>query len=222
MGFSGGAGYALATAYVAPDRVTVAHLGGGMGSLAGDGWHGVAWLPRRLIFSLAAHAPAVAGPPLAGMLRLLARGIRKRLDSPAEAAIWFFTGSDRGPQVAAIAEYVRTSTPEDLRDELADYAAATAATDAIVGDLAAYARPWPFALESIATPVAIWHGRADPAVPVRFAERAARELPTRGRTCSTPRATSCSTPTPMLSPRPSAGTQPDKSQSSRPDADDCL
>ena len=46
----------------------------------------------------------------------------------------------------------------------------------IVGDLAAYARPWPFALESIATPVEIWHGRADPAVPVRFAERAARDL----------------------------------------------
>jgi pimeloyl-ACP methyl ester carboxylesterase len=176
VGFSGGAGYALATAHAAPDQVTVVHLGGGMGSLAGDGWHGGAWLPRWLVFDLAAHAPRVAGPPLAGLLRLLARGIRTRLDTPAEAAIWFFTGSDRGAQVAAIAEYVRTSPPEDLRGELADYAAGTAATRAIVDDLAAYARPWPFALGDIATPVEIWHGRDDPAVPVRFAERAAREL----------------------------------------------
>jgi pimeloyl-ACP methyl ester carboxylesterase len=45
-----------------------------------------------------------------------------------------------------------------------------------MADLAAYVRPWPYELSSISTPVEIWHGRTDPAVPVRFAERAAGNL----------------------------------------------
>src|SRR5690348_2952515 len=37
VGFSGGAAYSLATAHAAPERVTVVHVGGGIGSLAGEG-----------------------------------------------------------------------------------------------------------------------------------------------------------------------------------------
>ena len=37
VGFSGGAGYALACAHVSAGRVTVVHVGGGLASLAGDG-----------------------------------------------------------------------------------------------------------------------------------------------------------------------------------------
>lgn len=177
VGFSGGAGYALATAHAAPEMVSVVQLGGGMGSLSGDGWQGFAWLPRRLVFGLIAHAPALSAPLLSRMLGRLARGIRDRLDSPADAAIWFFTGSDRGAQTAAIAAYVRQSAPDDLQGELRDYAAGTGATRAIMDDLRAYARPWPFDLATMTTPVEIWHGRDDPAVPVRFAERAASALP---------------------------------------------
>ena len=175
VGFSGGAGYALATAHVAPDQVTVVHLGGGIGSLAGDAGQDLPWL-RRLAFRLIARAPRVSGPLLAGVFRLLRRGLVKRLDSPVEAALWFFKGPAQGAQIAAVAEYVRTSAPEDLRSELSDFAAGTRATRAIVNDLVAYVRPWPFELSSLSTPVEIWHGRDDPAAPVSFAERTASEL----------------------------------------------
>jgi pimeloyl-ACP methyl ester carboxylesterase len=176
VGFSGGAGYALACAHVSAGRVTVVHVGGGLGSLAGDGLRDLD-RPRRLLFKLVARAPVVSKPLLAGGFRLLRRGLRKRLDSPAEAARWFFAGPAKGAQVEAIDEYVRTSTPEDLRRELSDYAEGTRATGAIVNDVAAYLRPWPFDLSSLSTPVEIWHGRDDPAAPIAAAERLASRLP---------------------------------------------
>lgn len=176
VGFSGGAGYALATAHVAPDPVTVVHVGGGIGPLAGEGWQ-VLPRPRRLGFRLVTGAPAVSAPMLGGVFRLLRRRLRKRLDSPANAALWLFEGPAKGAQIDAVAEYVRSSPPEELRAELADYAEGTKATKAAVADLVAYARPWPFELRSVSARVELWHGRDDPAAPVAFAERAAAELP---------------------------------------------
>ncbi len=175
VGFSGGAGYALATAHVSPDQVTVVHIGGGIGSLAGDGWRDLAW-PRRLSFKLIANVPVVSRPLLAGVFRLLRRSLRKRLDSPAEATLWFFKGPAQGAQIAAIADYVRTCTPEELRSDLNDWAAGTRATSAIINDLAGYVRPWPFELSKLSTRVEIWHGRDDPAAPISFAQRTAAEL----------------------------------------------
>lgn len=176
VGFSGGAGYALTTAHVAPDQVTVVHVGGGIGSLAGDGWQDLPWL-RRLPFKLIARAPRVSAVLLGGVFVLFRRGLRKRLDSPADAALWFFEGPAQGAQIAAIARYVQASTPGELRGELCDWAAGTKARSATVNDLVSYTRPWPFELNSLSTRVEIWHGRADAAAPVAFAERTASELP---------------------------------------------
>ena len=176
VAFSGGAGYALATASLAPERVTVVHIGGGIGSLAGVAGKDLP-LPRRLMFKLVAGVPAVFGPVLAGGFRLLRRGIAKRLDAPAEAATWFFKGPAQGAQIAAVAEYIRITAPDDLRDELSDFAEGTRATRAIVDDLKAYVRPWPFDLSTLTTRVELWHGRNDPAAPIAFAERMASDLP---------------------------------------------
>jgi pimeloyl-ACP methyl ester carboxylesterase len=176
VGFSGGAAYALATAYVAPERVTVVHVGGGVGSLAGDRGKVLPW-PRRAPFLLGARAPRVAAPVVGGGMRLFRRAIEKRLDSPKEAAAWFFEGPAQGAQIEAVARYVDATPPDELRDDLRDHARATASTQAILADLTAYARPWPFELADIAAPVEIWHGVADPAAPFAFAERAAAELP---------------------------------------------
>ncbi len=114
---------------------------------------------------------------LGGVFRLLRRSLRKRLDSPAKAALWLFKGPAQGAQIAAVAEYVRISAPEDLQRELSDYAEGMSATRAIVTDLLAYVRPWPFELSSLATRVEIWHGLDDPAAPVSFAKRTASALP---------------------------------------------
>ncbi len=176
VGFSGGAAYALATAHVAPERVTVVHIGGGVGSLAGEGGKALPW-PRRAPFLLAARAPWAVGPLVGGGMRLFRRAIERRLDSPVDAAAWFFKGPARGAQIDAVARYIEATPPDDLRDDLRDHARATASTRAILADLVAYGSTWPFALDSVSAPVEIWHGRKDPAAPFAFAERAASELP---------------------------------------------
>jgi len=176
VGFSGGAGYALATAHLAQDRVTVAHVGGGVGALAGDAGKSLPW-SRRAPFLLAARAPRAVEPVVAGGMRLFRRAIEKRLDAPVEAAEWFFKGPAQGAQIGAVADYVQATPPEDLRADLADHARGVASTRAIIADLVAYGRPWPFDLRTVDVPVEIWHGRNDPAAPFAFAERAAAELP---------------------------------------------
>ncbi len=176
VGFSGGAGYALATASVAADRVTVVHIGGGLCSLAGEAGRDLPWR-RRLPLKCIAGAPVIFAPLVAGAFRLFRRDLARRLDSPAEAATWFFKGPARGAQISAVAQYVRTTAPEDLRDDLTDHAAGTRATRAIVDDLRAYVTAWPFDLSALTARVELWHGRNDPVVPVVFAERMASELP---------------------------------------------
>lgn len=129
------------------------------------------------MFKLVTGLPMVFGPILGVGFRLLRRGIENRLDSPREAATWFFKGPARGAQIAAVADYIRTTAPEDLREELSDYAQGTRATRAILDDMTAYVRPWPFDEARVAARVAIWHGRDDPAAPIVLAERLASELP---------------------------------------------
>jgi pimeloyl-ACP methyl ester carboxylesterase len=176
VGFSGGAAFALAAAHTAGPRATVVHLGGGLGSLADGGW---ADLPRgrRIGFRLVARAPAIARPLLGGAFALLRRGLRKRLDSPADAARWFFEGPARGAQVEAVEEYVRRTPPEELRQELADFAEGTRALDAVVADVRAIVGRWPFEFATVTTPVEIWHGLDDPAAPAAGARRLAAGLP---------------------------------------------
>jgi pimeloyl-ACP methyl ester carboxylesterase len=176
VGFSGGAPYALAAAHLAPAEVTVAHLGGGICSLADAADYGLAWW-RRLVFGLTAWAPVVSVPLLGFMLGRVGRKLQGRLGAPDEAALELFEGAARGAQIAAVIEYVQSSDAEELRSEISDYIAATGATKAVVADMVAVARPWPFELDSVATPVEIWHGRDDPAVPVGFAEAMAASLP---------------------------------------------
>lgn len=174
VGFSGGAGYALTAAAVAPDRVTVAHLCGGLA--AGSGGE----LPRarRLAFRGAAQMPWLLRPLLAGALRLNLRGLDKRLADPRAAARWFFEGPAKGAQIDAIDAYVEASDPSDLEAQLRDMARALRASHAVVSDIAAYGGDWPFDVSAVQAPVELWHGDADPAVPIGQARRLAASLPT--------------------------------------------
>lgn len=176
VGFSGGAAFALAVAWLATERVTVVHIGGGIGPIAGEAAGDLPW-QRRVPFRLASSAPWLVGPLLGPVFALLRRGVDKRIDRPREAARWFFDGPARGAQVPALASYIESTPADELRDELRDFAKATQATRAIVDDLTAYTLPWPLQLNNINTPVELWHGRDDPAAPVGSAERIAAALP---------------------------------------------
>jgi pimeloyl-ACP methyl ester carboxylesterase len=176
VGFSSGGGYAVATAHVLPDRVTVVHLGGAMGSTGDAASYGISW-GRRLLFGVVGRAPALSAPLLAGMLRLNTWELRRWLEFPDGAALALFRGPARGAQVAAVADYVRSRTPDELRIEMSDYLAGTGATQAVVDDVLAMGRPWQFDLSAIAAPVELWQGRDDPAVPTAYAEGLASDLP---------------------------------------------
>ncbi|HET7428776.1 MAG TPA: alpha/beta fold hydrolase, partial [Gaiellales bacterium] len=142
-GFSGGGGYALALGRLARDRATVIHLGGTIGSLA-DAPAGVGW-PRRLMFRSVAGAPMLARPLLSLAYRHVARRMQSKLSgSAAEAARYLFDGPARGAQIEAVERYIATSDPDDLAQEIADYTSAMQATGAVIADVKAYARRWPF------------------------------------------------------------------------------
>lgn len=172
--FSGGACWALALARLAPDEVTVVHVGGGLGSLASAG-PDVLGRGRRLMFR--AGATPVVGPLVIGAPMKLMRVVvgRRLATSGAAAAEAIYAGAARGAQVDAVAAYIRDTPPEELSRELGDHLAAGSARG-VVDDIRAYVRPWPFELRELTTPIEIWHGLDDPAVPAGFARAAAEEL----------------------------------------------
>jgi pimeloyl-ACP methyl ester carboxylesterase len=173
--FSAGASYALALAWLAPDEVTVTHVGGGVGPLAQTGTD-VLGRGRRLLFR-AATTPLVSPVVLGGSMGLLRVIVRRRFaESPAAAAQELYLDPSRGTQVDAVAAYIRDLPPQQLREEIADHIAATACRAGILNDLRAYVRPWPFELRDVTAPVEVWHGLADPAVPAGFARAAGSQL----------------------------------------------
>jgi pimeloyl-ACP methyl ester carboxylesterase len=174
--FSGGAATGLGIAYLAPEAVTVLHVGGGLGSIAAAGPDELG-RGKRALFGLITTVPLLAAVPMRMNRRILSR---RFAESPAAAARELYKGPARGAQLAATEEYVSTADADDLREEMTSYIASTAASAAIVDDLRAYVRPWPFELRDIEVPVELWHGTDDPAVPPAFARRAASEL-THGR-----------------------------------------
>lgn len=171
VGFSAGAGFALATAHVDPARVTVVQLAGGVVDPRD--------LPRgrAFMFGAAARSPRAMRPVLGAALRLNLHGLQKRLQDPRAAARWFFDGPAKGAQVEAVDAYIEASSPEDLRLQLLGVAQAVRAPEAVVADLVAYGRGPGFDIKAIETPVEIWHGLADPAAPVSAARAVAAALP---------------------------------------------
>jgi pimeloyl-ACP methyl ester carboxylesterase len=175
VSFSGGACFALALAYLAPEEVTVVHVGGGLGSLAATGTDVLGRGPR-LMFR-AAVAPVVGRLLLGGAMRLTRRQAGKRLaQSSTDAAESLYRGAARGAQRDAMDAYIRDTPADELHGELSDHLDASISTRGIANDLRAYVRPWPFDLRDLETPVELWHGLDDPAVPAGFARAAGEQL----------------------------------------------
>ena len=172
--FSGGAAFAFGLAYLAPEQVTVVHVGGGLGSLAATGTE-VLGRGRRLMFR-GLTAP-VSGAPLRGAMVWY---MRRQLGGPlsrsaAEGAEELFEGAARGAQIEAVAAYIRDMPADRLQREISDQLD-SASSQGLVDDVRAYLRPWPFELDEIRTRVEIWHGLDDPAVPAGFARAAGSQL----------------------------------------------
>lgn len=159
LGFSGGAGYALAVAAAAPTRVSRLVLVCGMipgappAALAGR-------IPLvTLLYRVSRWLPAIATAMLEG------RGVFR---NTREANVSAWPAADR----AVMADATTTAL-------MAADAAAGSAQGARAGidDLGRYHRPLPEGLASIGQPVRLLHGTADGNVPIGVARWAVSQLP---------------------------------------------
>ena len=176
IGFSGGAGYALAVASRCKERVSCVHIGGGMGSVK-DAPADELPTTRRLQLQLMGRCKP-AFRVMAGRMSAAKRSkLERALKIPMYAALEMLGGSASGAQLAALDAFVRETPPEDLRDFVAGYAEAHSCIDAVHNDFLSISRPWPFALSETTVPVHLWHGTVDDAVPVAVARRLASSLP---------------------------------------------
>jgi pimeloyl-ACP methyl ester carboxylesterase len=176
IGFSGGAGSALATGAEAPDLVISVHLGGGMGSVTPDMRRALP-ASRRIFFKVAAKAPPVAK----FLLRLMSKRMNKllgpKLQMPTLAVLELLEGPAKGAQVSAAEEFARSASPQDLDAWASEYLDGANAIDAVWGDMSSLSRPWSFELSALTTPVELWHGTADGAVPFSYAKSLSDLLP---------------------------------------------
>jgi pimeloyl-ACP methyl ester carboxylesterase len=176
IGFSGGAGSALATAAEAPGLVNSVHLGGGMGSLA-PGERNALSVSRRIFFSVAANVPPVAKFLLGRMSKRMNKLLGPKLQMPTLAVLELLEGPAKGAQVSAAETFARSASEEDLQAWASEYLEGANAIDAVWGDMASLSRPWSFELSALTTPVELWHGIDDGAVPFSYAKSLSKLLP---------------------------------------------
>lgn len=165
LAISGGAPYALATAFAMPDRVPAIAVISGAPSLTDLSDH-TGLLPLyRWMLLLYHRNPSLLrfffrlARPFAS-LRMSIRLARKML------------------------RFLQPCDAEALRDAAAFNAcfesqrrAWRGGAEGVMLDAEIYAQPWGFRLEEISTPVRLWHGRKDRSFSYRLAEEMAKRLP---------------------------------------------
>jgi pimeloyl-ACP methyl ester carboxylesterase len=176
IGFSGGAGSALETAAQAPNLVNSVHLGGGMGSATTEMRKALP-VSRRIFFKVAAKAPPVAKFLLRLMSKRMNKLLRPKLLMPTLAVLELLEGPAKGAQIRAAEEFARSTSPEDLDAWASEYLEGANAIGAVWGDMSSLSQPWSFELSTLTTPVVLWHGTADGAVPFNYAESLSKLLP---------------------------------------------
>ena len=148
LGFSGGAPYALATAYLLPDRVSTVAIVSGWGPPDRPGaYEGVA-RSERFFDAIARRAPFVTR----AVLGLTGVALRRQ---PGLAGA-FLGGEVRLDPLAEALRQGPAGPTDDLR---------------------LIVRPWGFPLGAVSVPTAIWHGDRDLEIPLHHAEFMARVIP---------------------------------------------
>lgn len=164
LGVSGGAPYALACAYAIPHRLTAAGVVCGLGpTVEPELRRAMMWTLRTGLF-LGRHFPTLLSVLYAGLISPLPRWQPKGV---AWLLNLYHSGADRvSMRHPALKETLVASVHEAFRR----------GSTAAVHDIRLYARPWGFDPEAITAPVYLWHGEADPTVPVSMGRYLAARL----------------------------------------------
>jgi pimeloyl-ACP methyl ester carboxylesterase len=157
LGFSGGAPFALACHRL--DRVEGVTLVSGSGPPA----VGETGRTQRVVGALASAVPWLLAP----LFRLQRWNVARSDPATALALV-----ADGRPETDAL------SADEVARLVKADVLEASAGGQSgVVRELAALSKPWPFALDSVSVPVAVFQGQRDTNVAPETGEALARRLP---------------------------------------------
>jgi pimeloyl-ACP methyl ester carboxylesterase len=165
VGVSGGGPYALACARKIPQRLTTAGVVCGLGPI-NESWalRDMLW-SRRLVFSLARQTP--------WLLRLAFTAVFEPVMRRRPTAI--LSMITRTPVLPdrrvlerpEVGQAVLASIRESIRE----------GPRGILHELSLYTQDWDFRPEEIALTVDLWHGEADPIVPVTHARALMKRLP---------------------------------------------
>jgi len=164
VGVSGGGPYALACAHNIPQRVTAVGVVCGLGPV-GESWalRDMLW-SRRLVFILARRAPWLLRLTYAGMFAPL---LRARPDVILSMiARTPVTADRRALERVEVGRVLLASIRESVR----------VSPRGVLHDLVLYTQSWDFRPEEIDLDVDLWHGEADPVVPVTHARALIRRL----------------------------------------------
>jgi pimeloyl-ACP methyl ester carboxylesterase len=165
VGVSGGGPYALACAREIPQRLTAAGVVCGLGPVS-ESWavRDMLW-SRRLVFRLARQAP--------WLLRLITTVVIGRVLRRRPAAILSMIARTPVPPDRRVLERpdVRRALLASIQESVRE------GPRGILHELSLYTKGWDFRPEEIALTVDLWHGEADPIVPVVHARALMERLP---------------------------------------------
>lgn len=152
VGVSGGAPYAAVCAYALAPRIACAAFICGLGPPEAPGM-GASHI--RLLRTAGEHLQSASRTVLGVWRQIL---LHEKGELIANRLVEFarLSKKEREALTPEFAMLITQSWREGLRYS----------PEGMVSDGAIYARPWPFALSDIKTPVLIWHGTDDQAVPV--------------------------------------------------------
>jgi pimeloyl-ACP methyl ester carboxylesterase len=164
LGVSGGGPYAAACAAALPDEVEAAGLVCSLAPPDCCDSYSRMWPLIRMLFFLARSAP--------GPTRIAVRPFGMVVSASPRVALRLLAALAPVPDDRILAD-------RRIRSVLSDslHAALAQSTDGAVHDLMLYLRSWGVALESIRTPVLLWHGEMDVTVPVEMGRYLARTIP---------------------------------------------
>ena len=164
VGLSGGGPYVLACAHRLPERVVVGVSLGGVGPTAGP--ERAPGIPALL--SGAGRALTIARNPLARAMSAAVRPFRPLLSPAFDFYARYGARVDREVLEQPA---MRAMFTADLEVVMAG------GVRGIMQDLALFTRPWAFSLRDIHVPIRLWHGTADPVIPLAHSEHLAALVP---------------------------------------------